>query len=213
MDISKTLRAEIQRRGLSVTAVAEGAEVPFSTVSEFLRDVRDVGSATASKIATFLGFELVKSRLERKAMADYLALVEDLEKRGYAVDDATVKSTEEFAKNLRLIKEQGYDDWNEDDVALAAQFASDLKVVADAGYGSAWNEDDAELARSFCSDLEWLYSHGWGSWSEEDASEAARFVADLKALEAMGEEATLDRIEQVAEFVRNLREMQKKRKR
>jgi transcriptional regulator with XRE-family HTH domain len=177
MDISGLLRTEVERRGLTVTSVAEGADVPFSTVSEFLRGEREIGADKASRIAEFLGFDLTLSRLRRKAMAEHAALVDDLEKRGVSLDDESIEQVRDFAESLRCIEERY----------------------------QAWSEDDAEQASKFRADIEWLEEHGWEAWSEDDASDVAEFASNLKTLEEIGEDPTEERMAEVAEFLENLR--------
>lgn len=217
MNISKILQKEIGRRGLSVTAVSEGAKVPFSTVSEFLRGEREIGADKASKIATFLGFDLVVSKLRRIEMSNYEATVASLEKQGYSVDDETMETTAEFVQNLRVLADQfGYTDgFSEEDAELASQFVGNMQELAQRfNYPEGFSEEDAELAESFCRNLCVLadrfgYPDGL---SEEDAEAVAGFVANLEWLEAEGEEVTSDRIEEVATFVANLGAMKRRKK-
>jgi transcriptional regulator with XRE-family HTH domain len=208
MNISKILKQEINRRGLSVTAVSEGANVPFSTVSEFLRGGREIGADKASKIATFMGFELVVSKVRREEMSDFEATVATLEKQGYSVDDETMEATKEFVGNLRILADEfGYHDvLNEEDAESASQFVGDMKILAQRfDYPDGFGEEDAELAASFCQDLIWIEEHWSANWGEDDVDAVATFVANLKWLEEVGEEATADRIEKVADFVANLK--------
>ena len=58
MNIANILREEIQRRKFTPTKISKETGLPFSTVSEFTRGVREIGVDKASRIATFLGFHL-----------------------------------------------------------------------------------------------------------------------------------------------------------
>lgn len=58
MDIAGLLREELQRRDMTPTTLSKGTGISFSTCSEFMRNVREIGTSKASRIATFLGFQL-----------------------------------------------------------------------------------------------------------------------------------------------------------
>lgn len=64
MSIAETIREEVTLRRLTPADVARGSGVPYATVNEFLRDVRDIGTERASRIAEFLELELLSVRLK-----------------------------------------------------------------------------------------------------------------------------------------------------
>jgi transcriptional regulator with XRE-family HTH domain len=205
MDISKALRAEIERRGLTATNVAEGTGLPYSTVNEFMRGVREIGADKASKIADLLGFNLVISKLRSKAMSEYLELVKSIEDRGVSVDDDTMDAVKEFAENLAYIEEK-FPDWDFDDAENAATFRHDIQWLEVNGWVS-WSEDDADAAAVFRNNVAWLKENDWDVWSEDDATSIDEFVQNLKYLKKIGENPTQERIDEVAELVKNLKRL------
>lgn len=60
MSISDAIKAEIERQGLSASAVARRAGVAPNVVSRFLSGERDIQLGTADKIATALGLVLIR---------------------------------------------------------------------------------------------------------------------------------------------------------
>jgi hypothetical protein len=211
MDIQKMLRCEIKRRGLTPADVAYGTELPYSMVNEFIRGKREIGAGKASKIATYLGFEFGVSQLRRKAMTQYEALVKRLVSEGYHVDDESIELVSQFSSDLGVIEARWGDaNWSEDDAEMADNFRRNLGYLESRGY-SQWNEDDAEMAENFWRNIQWLENNGWNGWSEDDADAIAEFVQNLELIKQMGEEATPERMEEVAEFAKNLAATKKRR--
>ena len=53
-----TIRQAVRTSGETVTAVARGAGMPQSTLSRFMRDMRDLTLGRAQRLADYLGLQL-----------------------------------------------------------------------------------------------------------------------------------------------------------
>ena len=225
MDIARTLREEISRRGLTATDISREVGLPLSTVSGFLRGAQEIGTDKASKIAEYLGFTLIISQIRRKSMEAYLNTVKELEERGVNTDDDTVMAVNYLAKHypegwtdqdadlaatfvsdLKSLKEKGWQDWSTHDADLARDFLANLEWLANNGWHS-WSAEDANLVAEFVGNLTWLLEHDYKDWGEEDIRDVATFADNLAYIEERGESLDEDRMKEVAEFVANLEQM------
>jgi transcriptional regulator with XRE-family HTH domain len=206
VSIEDVIRAEITRRGLTPTEIATGAELPFSTVSEFLRGIRVIGVDKASKLAAFLDMELSVSNIRRRTMASYEKTVQALEKSGHELDDASIGQVNQFADDVRFLDEQ-IGGWTDEDVQAARQYREDVEWLQE--NDTPFSNEDAHMAAEFRANIEWLSENGWSTWTEEDAEQVAALKANLELLAEWDEEATEERIEAVAQHVANLKKIRR----
>ena len=64
MDIAKTLRSEIRRRGLRPIDVSRMSQLPYATISEFMSSKihREIGVNKASVLMTCLGLYIARRK-------------------------------------------------------------------------------------------------------------------------------------------------------
>jgi predicted transcriptional regulator len=62
LTLSKQLQAAIADSGLTVYAIAKGAEIQQTTLMRFVSGERDMRMSNADAVAAFLGLELVKRK-------------------------------------------------------------------------------------------------------------------------------------------------------
>jgi len=58
MNISKQLKKAVRDSGMSLYAIAKGADMEYSTLHRFAAGQRDIYLETAAKLAKFFGLEL-----------------------------------------------------------------------------------------------------------------------------------------------------------
>jgi hypothetical protein len=56
--LAETLRQAVRDSGRTLSAVAEGAEMPLPVLSRFMRGDRDIRLASADRLAAFFDLEL-----------------------------------------------------------------------------------------------------------------------------------------------------------
>ena len=207
MDVSDYLRKEIMRRGFTPTDVSRATGLPFSTVSEFVRGVREVGTDKASAIAEFLGLSLVYGNSRRLAMQKYERTVAELEKKGVDVDDETMERLNNYVANLEWLDRK--DDYppTDEEAEKLENYVENYRYLQREKHDLP-DDEKAEWLENCVENYRYLQREGYDFQDDDEMEKVEAFVQNLRWLEEHDEIPDEDRMNEVAEFVANLEQME-----
>jgi transcriptional regulator with XRE-family HTH domain len=204
VSLAKSIRDEIERRGMPLKRVSDDTGISYSTLRDFVAAGAGISIDRASELAAYLGLELTVSKLRKQEMKEYEKMIQKLEAAGHDVDQDSIEAVAGMVENLKWLKANGgWEEFGPDEAKMVEEMVANLQWLADHNW-EEFGEDDATMAADFVANLHAAANLGWESFDADDAVSLQQVVDNLQWLDERGEEASAERIEEVAQLRANL---------